>query len=389
MDIKYLELKRVTAMYAFEIQEAVSRVVSGGWYLQGEANRRFEEHYAAYNHARYCVGCANGLDALTLTLRAYMEMGVMEAGDEVVVPANTYIATILAITENGLKAVLVEPRLDTFQIDDRLIEEAITPRTKALMLVNLYGRNAFTPHIADLCRRHHLRLLIDHAQGHGLYTPSGEVVAPGSPSSPYHDTSIEVTLCHSFYPGKNLGALGDGGAVTTDNEQLATLVRTLANYGSARKYVFDYCGRNSRLDEIQAAVLDVKLQHLDDDNRQRRLMARRLIEEVNHPLFQLPSMDYWQQSVFHIFPVLCPRRDALQQYLSEAGIQTLIHYPIPPHLQQCYRQGAQSALLRLPVDGLPLTESIHQQEISLPCSQVLTEKETDYLIQTLRRFANR
>ena len=305
------------------------------------------------------------------------------------VPANTYIATILAITENGLKAVLVEPRPDTFQIDDRLIEEAITTRTKALMLVNLYGRNAFTPHIADLCRRHHLRLIIDHAQGHGLYSPSGEVVAPGSPSSPYHDTSIEVTLCHSFYPGKNLGALGDGGAVTTDNEQLATLVRTLANYGSARKYVFDYCGRNSRLDEIQAAVLDVKLRHLDDDNRQRRLMARRLIEEVDHPLFQLPSMDYWQQSVFHIFPVLCPRRDALQQYLSEAGIQTLIHYPIPPHLQQCYRQGAQSALLRLPEGGLPLTESIHQQEISLPCSQVLTEKETDYLIQTLRRFANR
>ena len=389
MDIKYLELKRVTAMYALEIQEAVSRVVSGGWYLQGETNRRFEEHYAAYNHAHYCVGCANGLDALTLTLRAYMEMGVMEAGDEVVVPANTYIATILAITENGLKAVLVEPRRDTLQIDDRLIEEAITPRTKALMLVNLYGRNAFTPHIADLCRRHHLRLIIDHAQGYGLYSPSGEVVAPGSPSSPYHDTSIEVTLCHSFYPGKNLGALGDGGAVTTDNEQLATLVRTLANYGSARKYVFDYCGRNSRLDEIQAAVLDVKLRHLDADNRQRRLMARRLIEEVNHPLFQLASMDYWQQSVFHIFPVLCPRRDALQQYLSEAGIQTLIHYPIPPHLQQCYRQGAQSALLRLPEGGLPLTETIHQQEISLPCSQVLTEKETDYIIQTLRRFANR
>ena len=218
-------------MHGEEIQEAVREVVDGGWYLQGASNRKFEELYADYCHANYCVGCANGLDALTLSLRSLMEMGEMSEGDEVIVPANTYIATILAITENHLKAVLVEPRIDTFQIDVQLIEEAITPRTKAIMLVNLYGKNAYTPLIGDICQKYHLRLLIDNAQGHGLI----------------NNQSSSIT-CHSFYPGKNLGALGDGGAITTDDKLLADTFRAIANYGSSRKYVFDYCGRNSRLD---------------------------------------------------------------------------------------------------------------------------------------------
>ena len=363
MEIKYLELKKITAMHGEEIQEAVREVVDGGWYLQGASNRKFEEQYADYCHANYCVGCANGLDALTLSLRSLMEMGEMSEGDEVIVPANTYIATILAITENHLKAVLVEPRLDTFQIDDSLIEEAITPRTKAIMLVNLYGKNAYTPLIGELCTKYHLRLLIDNAQGHGLI----------------NNQSSAIT-CHSFYPGKNLGALGDGGAITTDDKQLADTFRAIANYGSSRKYVFDYCGRNSRLDEIQAAVLSVKLQYLDKDNNRRREIAMRYIKEVKNPLLKMPSEDYWQDNVFHIFPVLCEQRDRLQSYLADNGIQTVIHYPIPPHRQRCY---ASSDALVIPPSGLPITERIHREVLSLPCNPALTDEEVDYIISKL------
>ena len=366
MEIKYLELKKITAMHGEEIREAVREVVDGGWYLQGASNRKFEEQYADFCHANYCVGCANGLDALTLSLRSLMEMGEMSEGDEVIVPANTYIATILAITENHLKAVLVEPRLDTFQIDVQLIEEAITPRTKAIMLVNLYGKNAYTPLIGELCTKYHLMLLIDNAQGHGLI----------------NNQSSAIT-CHSFYPGKNLGALGDGGAITTDDKQLADTFRAIANYGSSRKYVFDYCGRNSRLDEIQAAVLSVKLQYLDKDNNRRREIAMRYIKEVKNPLLKMPSEDYWQDNVFHIFPVLCEQRDRLQSYLADNGIQTVIHYPIPPHRQRCY---ASSDALVIPPSGLPITERIHREVLSLPCNPALTDEEVDYIISKLNDF---
>ena len=373
MEIKYLELKKITAMHGEEIREAVRKVVDGGWYLQGASNRKFEEQYADYCHANYCVGCANGLDALTLSLRSLMEMGEMSEGDEVIVPANTYIATILAITENHLKAVLVEPRLDTFQIDDQLIEEAITPRTTAIMLVNLYGKNAYTPLIGELCTKYHLMLLIDNAQGHGLIN---------NQSSAINHQSSSIT-CHSFYPGKNLGALGDGGAITTDDKQLADTFRAIANYGSSCKYVFDYCGRNSRLDEIQAAVLSVKLQYLDKDNNRRREIAMRYIKEVKNPLLKMPSEDYWQDNVFHIFPVLCQQRDRLQSYLADNGIQTVIHYPIPPHKQRCY---ASSDALVIPPSGLPITERIHREVLSLPCNPALTDEEVDYIISKLNDF---
>lgn len=375
--LKYLELKKITSLHAAEIQQTVERVVNSGWYLQGEATHGFEQHYAQYIGTRHCIGCGNGLDALTLILRAYIEMGVMQPGDEVIVPANTYIASILAITENRLKAVLVEPRLDTLQIDDSLIEQAITPRTRAIMIVHLYGRCAYTERIGEICRRHSLKLIEDNAQAHGcVYNGTGE-------KNGKHTGSLGDAAGHSFYPGKNLGALGDAGAVTTDDEELALTVRSLGNYGSSKKYVFDYIGRNSRIDELQAAVLDVKLKYLDEENEKRRELAALYINKVSNPLLQLPSPEFHENSVFHIFPVLCRRRDDLQQYLLEKGIHTMIHYPIPPHKQHCY-SGNDNLLL--PDGGLPVTERIHNEELSLPCNQTMTAAETQSVIEALNDF---
>ena len=380
MNIKYLDLKAVTAMHGDEILQAVDAVVRGGWYLQGDANGRFEQQYAEYNGNRFCVGCANGLDALTLTFRTLMEMGLMREGDEVIVPANTYIASILSVTENHLKAVLVEPRFETLQIDDSLVEAAVTSRTRAILLVNLYGRNAYSDKIGEICNRYNLALVVDNAQGHGINNLSPQP----STFSPQSSSLFPLILCHSFYPGKNLGALGDAGAITTDDERFASIFRTLANYGSSRKYVFDYCGRNSRLDEIQAAVLDVKLPYLDAENKRRRDIAMRYIKEVSNPNLSLPSIDYWQQSVFHIFPVFTPYRDLLQQYLSDNGVQTVIHYPIPPHRQQCY---VDSPLLALPDGGLPITERIHREELSIPCNPTLSDNEVSDIVSLLNSFS--
>ena len=279
--IKFLDLQKVTALHGAEINEAVSRVVNGGWYLQGEENRRFEADYSAYIGTRYTVGCGNGLDALIWIFRAYIEMGVMKPGDEVIVPANTYIASILAITENGLKPVLVEPSIDTYQIDDRLIEAAITDKTRAILIVHLYGQCAYTDRIGELCRKYNLKLVEDNAQAHGCRFGGRRTGSLGDAAG------------HSFYPGKNLGALGDAGAVTTDDKELADTIRSLANYGSTRKYVFKYKGRNSRLDEIQAAVLDVKLKHLDEDNLRRRKVAQYYIENIKNPDIVLPKVADW------------------------------------------------------------------------------------------------
>lgn len=364
--IKYLELGKVTAMHGTEISEAVSRVVNGGWYLQGEETRLFEQEYAAYTGTRHCIGCGNGLDALTLILRAYIEMGVMQKGDEVIVPANTYIASILAISENGLKPVLVEPRIDTFQIDDSLMEQAITPRTKAVMLVHLYGLCAYTERLADICKRHNLKLIEDNAQAHGC-TFGGRRTG-----------SLGDAAGHSFYPGKNLGALGDAGAVTTDDDELASTVRALGNYGSSRKYVFDMKGRNSRIDELQAAVLRIKLKYLDEDNATRRAVAKRYISEIHNPELRLPGSDFCANSVHHIFPVLCKRRDELQRYLTDSSVQTIIHYPIPPHQQLCY---AELGGLKLPV-----TERIHREELSIPLNQTMPKEDVDKVIQLLNDF---
>lgn len=371
--LKYLELKKVTGAHADEIHTAVSAVIDSGWYLQGEAVKRFEEHYASYIGTKHCVACANGLDSLTLILRAYKEMGVMKEGDEVIVPANTYIATILAITENGLKAVLVEPQFHTAQIDVSKIEAAVTPHTRAVMIVHLYGRCAYSEKVGEICRRHGLRLIEDNAQAHGCRYGEARTGSLGDAAG------------HSFYPGKNLGALGDAGAVTTDDDELAATVRSLANYGSGRKYYFDYRGRNSRMDEVQAAVLDVKLRYLDADNERRRQVALRLMEGIRNMRVSVPSHDFWQHSVFHIFPVMSDDRDALQRHLADEGVQTVIHYPLPPHRQRCYEH---SDLLVLPEEGLPVTERIHREELSLPCHQMMTDEDIETVIRAVNRFRN-
>ena len=374
--IKYLDLKAINSLYDDEIRSAVSRVLDSGWYLKGDATRQFEQRYAEYIGTRYCIGCGNGLDALTLIFRAYMEMGVMQRGDEVIVPANTYIASILAITECGLKPVLVEPSWETLQIDDTLIEQAITPRTRAIMIVHLYGCCAYTSRIGDICRNHHLKLVEDNAQAHGCTFEGRKTGSLGDAAG------------HSFYPTKNLGALGDAGAVTTSDETLARVVEALGNYGSSRKYVFDYQGRNSRMDEIQAAVLDVKLKHLDADNQRRKEIAARYQREVSNPLLRLLLVSDEQysrpsratrDSVYHILPVFCERRDDLKKYLSDNGVETQIHYPIPPHKQRCYN-------FQLNHLSLPITEKIHAQELSIPCHQALTKEEVDLVIDLLNGF---
>lgn len=367
MNIPFLSLKDVTALHGDEINAAVNRVVKSGWYLQGEENERFEKNYAAYIGTNHAVGCANGLDALTWIFRAYIELGVMKRGDEVIVPANTYIATILAITENGLMPILVEPRIDTLEMDESKIEEYITEKTKAIVIVHLYGRLAWSEKIADICHRHGLKLVEDNAQAHGCMTADGRKTG-----------SLGDAAGHSFYPGKNLGALGDGGAVTTNDTELAETIRALANYGSQKKYVFKYCGRNSRLDEIQAAVLDVKLKYLDEDNYHRKEVARYYYENIKNPLVTLPTLMPKEQNVYHLFPILCEHRDALQQHLSENGIGTVIHYPIPPHRQECYKEWNGMSL--------PNTEYIASHELSLPIGPTINIKEVGEVISFINNF---
>lgn len=367
--IKFLDLQKVTKQYELEIKEAVNRVVDSGWYLQGEENMRFERNYADYIGSKHCIGVGNGLDALRLILRAYIEMGVMQEGDEIIVPANTYIASILAITDNKLKPILVEPTIKTLQIDDTLIEKAITSRTKGIMIVHLYGQCAYTEKIGQICKRNGLALIEDNAQAHGC-------VYSGRKTG-----SIGDAAGHSFYPGKNLGAFGDAGAITTDNDELAILIRALANYGSTKKYVFEYQGLNSRLDEIQAAILDVKLKYLDIDIQKRRDIAKYYIDNIRNPNITLPTIENWDAHAFHLFPILSDRRDELQKYLTHHNIQTLIHYPIPPHQQICY-----SSLTK---ESYPVTDLIHKSELSLPISPVMVNQDVDLIVQLINLFRDK
>lgn len=364
--IKFLDLQRITQKYLQEIHEAVDRVVDSGWYLQGKENETFESDYSHYIGTKHTIGVANGLDALIWIYRAYIEMGVMQPGDEVIVPANTYIASILAISENGLVPVLVEPSLDTYQIDDSRIEAAITPRTKSILIVHLYGQCAYTQRIAELCQTYNLKLVEDNAQAHGCKFAGRRTGSLGDAAG------------HSFYPGKNLGAFGDAGAVTTNDDELAKVVRALANYGSSKKYVFQYLGRNSRLDEIQAAVLGVKLKHLDEDIALRKEVAKYYINDITHPAIVTPTVKDWDAHVFHIFTIRCKQRDALQKYLTEQGVQTIIHYPIPPHKQECYKEWNELSF--------PITEQIHEEELSLPMSPVMTEEEVKRVVEVINKF---
>lgn len=364
--IKFLDLQKVTEKYSAEIHEAVKRVIGSGWYLQGKENEKFEADYSAYIGTKYTVGVANGLDALIWIFRAYIEMGVMRAGDEVIVPANTYIASILAITENGLKPVLVEPKLETYQIDDNQIEAAITERTRGILIVHLYGQCAYTEKIGEICKKYNLKLIEDNAQAHGCLFHGQKTGSIGDAAG------------HSFYPGKNLGALGDAGAVTTNDSELAETIKALANYGSTQKYVFKYTGRNSRLDEIQAAVLNVKLKYLDQDIALRREVARYYIGNIMHKQVILPKITDWNSHVFHLFPVRTSQRDELQNYLKINNIQTIIHYPIPPHKQECYNAWNQ--------ESFPITEQIHKEELSLPISPVISEEEVKEVVDIINAW---
>ena len=364
--IKFLDLEAVNAAYAEEIEEAALRVARSGWYLRGEETRRFEEAYAQYIGCRHAIGCGNGLDALRLIFRAYIEMGLLCEGDEVIVPANTYIASILAITDNRLTPVFVEPNIDTLQIDEALIERAITSRTRAILLVHLYGRCAYTEGIGDLCNRHKLLLVEDNAQAHGCSYKGKRTGALGHAAG------------HSFYPGKNLGALGDAGCVTTNDNALAAVVRALGNYGSEEKYVCKYAGYNSRIDELQAAMLAVKLNHLDEANRHRVAIAELYYKGIVNPLIRLPQHVPAANNVYHLFPVFCEERDRLQQYLKEQGIEALIHYPIAPHRQECYREYAHLSL--------PVTEQLHRTELSLPIGPTMTFGEAQKVIEVINNF---
>ena len=364
--IKFLDLQKITARYSDEIHEAVNRVVDSGWYLQGKENEAFEANYSRYIGTKYTIGVANGLDALIWIFRAYIEMGVMRQGDEIIVPANTYIASILAISENGLVPVLVEPNINNYQIDDAKIEAAITPRTKGLLIVHLYGQCAYTDRIGEICRKYSLKLVEDNAQAHGCMFKG------------YKTGSLGDAAGHSFYPGKNLGAFGDAGAVTTNDKELAETVRALANYGSTQKYIFKYLGKNSRLDEIQAAVLNVKLKHLDEDVKRRKEVAEYYITHIKNEQIITPEVDDWDAHVFHIFTVRCKKRDELQKYLAENNVQTIIHYPIPPHKQECYREWNNLSF--------PVTEQIHKEELSLPMSPVMTMEEVDFVVTVLNHY---
>ena len=378
--IKFLDLQKINAQYADEIKQSISRVIDSGWYLLGDEVSTFEKNYANYIGTNHCIGVANGLDALRLILRAYIEMGFLEERDEVIVPANTYIASILAITENRLVPIFVEPNILTYQIDENLIESAITSKTKAIMIVHLYGQCAYTDKIGEICEKYNLKLIEDNAQAHGcVYSETRDNIHIQRKTG-----SLGDAAGHSFYPGKNLGALGDGGAVTTSNEELANVIRAISNYGSTKKYFCNYQGLNSRLDEIQAAVLNVKLKYLDSEIKSRVRIAEYYCKNIKHPDIILPIIDFELSNincfshVFHIFPIRTFRRNELQEYLSKNGIQSLIHYPIPPHKQKCYEIWKD-----LPLN---ITERIHNEELSIPISAVISEFEVKNIVKLINLF---
>lgn len=364
--VKLLDLQAITMMHGEEYEAAAKRVIESGWFLQGKENQTFEKDYAQYIGTSHCVAVANGLDALKLILRGYKELGVMNDGDEIIVPANTYIATILAITDNRLVPVLVEPTWENLELDIDKVEAAITHKTKGVMTVHLYGRIAFNDKLKKICLTHGLKLMEDCAQSHGCTWNGIKTGALGDAAA------------HSFYPGKNLGAFGDAGAVTTNDRELAETIRALANYGSQKKYVFKYVGINSRMSELDAAVLDVKLKYLDEDNQLRQKLAAFYYEHISNPLITLPSRLKDENNVYHQFPIFCEYRDKLQEHLNTKGIQTLIHYPIPPHKQECYKDWNDWKY--------PITEKIHAQELSIPMNQVVSEEDACMVVDAINTF---
>jgi dTDP-4-amino-4,6-dideoxygalactose transaminase len=364
--IKFLDLQKINLLHQQEIEEQLLKTFRSGWYLFGEEVKLFEENLAAYIGVEHAIGVANGLDALRLILKAYMEMGFMKPGDEIIVPANTYIATLLAITDNNLVPVLVEPDLATYNIDIAKIEAKLSDRTKAIMIVHLYGQAVFSNDLKVLAQKHNLKIIEDNAQ------------AIGAEWNDIKTGNLGDAAGFSFYPGKNLGAIGDAGAITTNDDALAKIIRAIANYGSEQKYVNIYQGLNSRLDEIQAAVLNVKLKYLDTENQLRKEIAQFFIENIKNNTIILPQLPNDNTHVWHLFVIRTSQRDKLKQYLDEKGIQTLIHYPIPPHQQQAYPE-----LNHL---SFPITEQIHREVLSLPISPVMTQEEIRLIVDTINAY---
>ncbi|RZJ37318.1 MAG: DegT/DnrJ/EryC1/StrS family aminotransferase [Chryseobacterium sp.] len=365
--IKFLDLQQINLSHQAEIEERLLKTFRSGWYLLGNEVKTFEENLAKYTGATHAIGVANGLDALRLILRGYLELGMMQKGDEIIVPANTYIASILAISDNGLVPVLVEPSIDHYNIDIDRIEEKITSKTKGILIVHLYGRVVFSEKLKEIAERHHLKIIEDNAQ------------AIGAKWNNIRTGNLGDAAGFSFYPGKNLGALGDAGGITTNDELLAKTIRALANYGSNQKYVNIYQGLNSRLDEIQAAVLDVKLKYIDADNDRRKEIAARYIAEIRNPDIVLPeNPSDTAEHVWHIFIIRTENREKLQNYLTENEVQTLIHYPIPPHKQEAYKEWKHLSL--------PITEMIHNEVLSLPISSVMSEGEVSSVILLINNY---
>ena len=365
--IKFLDLQKINAPYQEQFQEKMKLVLDKGWFILGDEVLSFEADFAKYCGTNYCIGVGNGLDALVLIFKAYMQLGKLQKGDEVVVPANTYIASILAVLQADLVPVLVEPDLDTYNINPDLITVKITPKTKAILAVHLYGQLADMNAINTIANQHHLLVIEDAAQAHGAITK--EQIKAGNTAN---------AAAFSFYPGKNLGALGDAGAVTTNDEALAKVIYSLRNYGSEKKYHNEYIGINSRLDEVQAAFLNVKLFNLDAENERRKVIAKRYLSEIKNDKIVLPSWDLSDNHVFHLFVIRTENRLELQEYLLENNVETMIHYPIPPHHQK--------ALVTWNSLSFPITEKIHKEVLSIPISPVMTEGEVDAVIQILNNY---
>ncbi|ASB48310.1 DegT/DnrJ/EryC1/StrS family aminotransferase [Alkalitalea saponilacus] len=367
MQVKFLDLLKVNEPYFPELMQSTQEFLESGWYILGNEVKAFEKEYAAYCGTPYCVGVSNGLDALRLIFEGYKVLGKLKEGDEVIVPANTYIASILSVTQSRLKPVLVEPDAETYNISPEEVLKAITSKTRAVLAVHLYGQLADMEALQEICKNHSLLLVEDAAQAHGATCRNGKLAG-----------NLSDAAGHSFYPGKNLGALGDAGAITTSDEELVGAVQALRNYGSHKKYYNMYEGFNMRLDENQAAWLRIRLKGLDNENNRRRELAKVYNEKLNKEKLILPLEAKYGKHVYHIYPVLHPERDNLQKHLLENGIQTMVHYPVPPHKQEAFKHWSNYSF--------PLTEKIHNQELSLPISPVHTNEEIEYVVNVMNQF---
>ncbi len=381
--IKFLDLQKINAVYQEQFQEKMKLVLDNGWFVLGNEVKQFEAAFATYCGAKHCIGVANGLDAMVLIFKGYIELGKLQKGDEVIVPANTYIATILAILQADLVPVLVEPKLETFNINPDLIAAKITSKTKAILVVHLYGQLAEMDAINSIAKLHNLLVVEDAAQSHGASNQCSVFSAQSTDNRQPTTDNSSSTQAYSFYPGKNLGALGDGGAIVTNDDNLAKVLFSLRNYGSNTKYYNEYLGVNSRLDELQAAFLNVKLPHLDADNEKRRAIAQRYLSEIKNvrialPTVSLPEAKQSNNHVFHLFVIRTRNREHLQTYLKQHEIETLIHYPIPPHKQKALKNWNDLSF--------PITEKIHNEVLSLPISPIMTTEEVDFVIKTLNQY---